>query len=156
MRLLIQKVEVYWSRDEPEGFERGFSLSDQSVQSSNDWRHVVVVNETDGFDSEAVVDEPWNRPLGRDAGLFIERHDDGVDVHFEWSSAVGHPERGHTKAFSLEIGSWGRLEFTGRLPTESDWLSQHIIYNIAVLDAEPPTSLFEGTPKHVWQSFPRD
>lgn len=156
MRLLIQKLEIYWSRDEPDEFARGFSLSDDAVQSSEDWRHVVVINETEGFDSEAVVDEPWNRPLGRDAGLYIERDEDGAEVHFEWSSAVGQPERGHARAFTLSVGEWGRVEFTGKLPTESDWLSQHIVYNIAILDSSPDEAIFEGEPVHSWRSFPRD
>lgn len=157
MRLLIQKLEIYWSKDSPDdSISLGFELSDAAIASDEDWRHVIVVNETEGFDSEAVVDEPWQRPLGRDAGLFIERSDDSVAVHFEWSSAVGSPERGHARAFTLESGQWGRLEFTGRLPTEGDWLSQRIVYNIAVLDRKPTPSLFIDEPVHSWRSFPRD
>lgn len=157
MRLIVQKLEIYWSRIKGDTVDvaRGFELSDEAIASPKDWRHVLVINETDSFKSDAVVDEPMNTRLKRDAGLFLEHRPDSVDVHFEWSNAVGVPERRPENAFSLQAGEWGRVEFRGRLPTEDAWLSQHIVYNMGLFDTAPDPNVFKNDPHQLWSSLPR-
>lgn len=155
MRLIVQKLEIYWSRrgEDSVDVEHGFELTDEALASTSDWRHVLVINETDDFRSDAVVDEPMTRRLQRDAGLFLDYDPDHIDVHFEWSNAVGVPERRPARAFTVKHDTWGRLEFRGRLPTEDDWLSQHIVYNIGLFEKPPQPGIFTGEPHFKWTSL---